>query len=239
MALIKCKECGHEVSDKALKCPKCGGGINEPAIRKNKTNGKGYVIGVVVAIVLLMGMAAFYFLIVDNATIQSQPKMLMFHDVFDKAPIEYDENGRVIKPSDYDNVLNENIETLLKERGYSKLGTEEHEEQRFNERYDPEEWMAKVVTIRYGYNIIFSGYWEPQGSPCQGVEIVLEDGQLLGINLYFETIKEMRSFIIAAKEKGFEIVRNTYVLSYDDYNAGAIDVLGEKAVKCMYWPPRD
>lgn len=24
MALIKCKECGHEVSDKATKCPKCG-----------------------------------------------------------------------------------------------------------------------------------------------------------------------------------------------------------------------
>lgn len=24
MALIKCKECGHEISDKAIRCPKCG-----------------------------------------------------------------------------------------------------------------------------------------------------------------------------------------------------------------------
>ena len=25
MALIKCKNCGHQISDKATKCPKCGG----------------------------------------------------------------------------------------------------------------------------------------------------------------------------------------------------------------------
>ena len=24
MALIKCLECGHEISDKAVSCPKCG-----------------------------------------------------------------------------------------------------------------------------------------------------------------------------------------------------------------------
>lgn len=30
MAIIKCPECGSEVSDSALKCPKCGFEINKP-----------------------------------------------------------------------------------------------------------------------------------------------------------------------------------------------------------------
>ncbi|RVS47000.1 zinc-ribbon domain-containing protein [Citrobacter freundii] len=32
MALIKCKECGEQVSDKAASCPKCGA----PIAKKNK-----------------------------------------------------------------------------------------------------------------------------------------------------------------------------------------------------------
>jgi DNA-directed RNA polymerase subunit RPC12/RpoP len=30
MALINCKECGAEVSDKALDCPKCGAKLRKP-----------------------------------------------------------------------------------------------------------------------------------------------------------------------------------------------------------------
>ena len=30
MALVKCKECGAEVSDQALNCPKCGAGLRKP-----------------------------------------------------------------------------------------------------------------------------------------------------------------------------------------------------------------
>lgn len=29
MAIIKCKDCGHEVSSNAENCPKCGNPINE------------------------------------------------------------------------------------------------------------------------------------------------------------------------------------------------------------------
>jgi len=41
MALIKCSECGHEVSDKAQSCPKCGAPINQielPTIVKYDPN---------------------------------------------------------------------------------------------------------------------------------------------------------------------------------------------------------
>ena len=41
MALIKCKECGNEVSSKAESCPKCGAGI------KSKPMGCGTLIGVI------------------------------------------------------------------------------------------------------------------------------------------------------------------------------------------------
>ena len=37
MALIKCSECGKEISDKAVSCPKCGNPINE---KKEKTTNK-------------------------------------------------------------------------------------------------------------------------------------------------------------------------------------------------------
>ena len=34
MALIKCGECGKEVSDKAASCPGCGAPIAEPSTRE-------------------------------------------------------------------------------------------------------------------------------------------------------------------------------------------------------------
>lgn len=37
MALVNCKECGAEVSDKALDCPKCGAKLRKP---KRSTFGK-------------------------------------------------------------------------------------------------------------------------------------------------------------------------------------------------------
>lgn len=32
MALIKCKECGNDVSDKAKTCPKCGAKVTRPSV---------------------------------------------------------------------------------------------------------------------------------------------------------------------------------------------------------------
>ena len=38
MALIKCKECGHEVSDKASACPNCGCPLNTDSSNQNESN---------------------------------------------------------------------------------------------------------------------------------------------------------------------------------------------------------
>lgn len=58
MALIKCSECGHEVSDKAKVCPKCG---NKMAANSDKGNSTIKIVGAVVVVALLIG-GAFLFL---------------------------------------------------------------------------------------------------------------------------------------------------------------------------------
>ena len=40
MTLIKCTECGHEISDKAKSCPNCGFPIEEQKVKKEKSSNK-------------------------------------------------------------------------------------------------------------------------------------------------------------------------------------------------------
>lgn len=49
MSLIKCKECGTEVSSSAFHCPKCGAA---PAAMKG--NQELYIVGIIVLILVLI-----------------------------------------------------------------------------------------------------------------------------------------------------------------------------------------
>lgn len=51
MALIRCKDCGYEISDKANVCPKCG---NKIAASSKKDNGSIKIIGAVLVVALLI-----------------------------------------------------------------------------------------------------------------------------------------------------------------------------------------
>lgn len=51
MALIKCKECGNEVSDKAESCPKCGAKVEKPVGLAAKIIG-GFFVLIILAVVL-------------------------------------------------------------------------------------------------------------------------------------------------------------------------------------------
>lgn len=57
MALIKCPECGKEISDKASSCPNCGVGI-----RKNSKKKIGIISGVIIAFILLAILLLFLYL---------------------------------------------------------------------------------------------------------------------------------------------------------------------------------
>lgn len=54
--LIKCPECGHEVSDKAPVCPNCGVKLNTP--KKNNTS--IYILSILLAILVCGGVYYFY-----------------------------------------------------------------------------------------------------------------------------------------------------------------------------------
>lgn len=65
MSLIKCTECGKEISDKATSCPNCGcpiektaipQGLNNQATNKSKKKGHGCLVPSVILVVLFIGL---------------------------------------------------------------------------------------------------------------------------------------------------------------------------------------
>lgn len=60
MALVNCKECRAEISDRARACPKCGADRTSIASAINKTGGNVatifLIIGVVIAILIAIAM---------------------------------------------------------------------------------------------------------------------------------------------------------------------------------------
>ena len=73
MALIKCKQCGHYISDKAKKCPKCGYVVDivteeQPQFIEEEHFKNPMVIAAVCVVVITFGIGA-YFLLKPNAAI--------------------------------------------------------------------------------------------------------------------------------------------------------------------------
>lgn len=56
MALIKCKECGQKISNKAKKCPHCG----VPLIEKEKININLRIILIATLIIITVGVMSFF-----------------------------------------------------------------------------------------------------------------------------------------------------------------------------------
>ena len=66
MALIKCKECGHEVSDKASMCPNCGcpieslGAAKEEVMYEEPKKKNGWIWALIVAVLLCILVGGYY-----------------------------------------------------------------------------------------------------------------------------------------------------------------------------------
>lgn len=61
MALIKCSECGKEISDKAKKCPYCGYDYNKSKIHKNS---------IIVIVIIIILTISFLIIFQSNITLQ-------------------------------------------------------------------------------------------------------------------------------------------------------------------------
>ena len=66
MALIKCTECGYEVSDKASACPNCGcpieslGAAQEDVMYEEPKKKKGWIWALIVLLLCLIGGGGYY-----------------------------------------------------------------------------------------------------------------------------------------------------------------------------------
>ena len=102
MALIKCKECGHDISDKATTCPKCGCPIDNQSnglnvnIHKQNGSGRKWIIAVLSIIVLIAAVAiAFYVFSSENSNNDSEmmaPQITADADgfiVLEQCPTQY------------------------------------------------------------------------------------------------------------------------------------------------------
>ena len=65
MALIKCPECGHDVSDKATSCPGCGHPLHQATVKKTDKH-EIKTFRVVVAVVLIIVIIAVIWILVDD-----------------------------------------------------------------------------------------------------------------------------------------------------------------------------
>lgn len=94
MALIKCKECGKEISDKAEICPNCGN------VLKEKTKKVGTII-----ILITSSIFVIFFMLLQIASFTPTQKNP-----------EYSESGIHIKVriGENENIINKSVETVMK-----------------------------------------------------------------------------------------------------------------------------
>lgn len=102
MALIKCPECGREISDKAVSCPNCGCPINIQEIKntndipqcpnldkvKNRFNKKIILIIIIVLVILVCGILFYNFYFIKPQIIEKQN-----NNTYEKA-IDFLESGK-------------------------------------------------------------------------------------------------------------------------------------------------
>ena len=116
MALIKCKECGRKISNKAKKCPHCGVTL----IEKEKTNKNLKIILIATLIIIIVGVMSFLYFKSDtnddlnrNNNNESVFKDITTQKGFDN--IKKNENYSVVVIVANDCAWCDNFMTILKE----------------------------------------------------------------------------------------------------------------------------
>ena len=130
MSLIKCPECGKEVSDKASTCPNCGGPLT-PSVQNAPTKDasvkpqkKGHGCLIMIIVFLLISIA------VSIAVSQGAKDM-------EKHPEKYDDSIAA-KYIDVTNEESKNIDTVLESCGIPQVKNIEHDELLDNAHFDGE-----------------------------------------------------------------------------------------------------
>ena len=123
MALIKCTECGKEVSEKALSCPNCGNPMNQ-GIRQTKTSGSRKTLVKRLFWVFGISILVFVFYVITVVAPSQQMTPEKAHNLLEKTEqihkvkLEQDEE----KAREYIRIIqNDNATMLQKRKAYNEL----------------------------------------------------------------------------------------------------------------------
>jgi hypothetical protein len=211
MALIKCSNCGHEISDKASVCPKCGAKLSN-GIVQNKGRRPNWIFPLLFAVIILFAVA---FLVIKGDVLKDKEEkhqegieneksqnnnsqnLIRFSDVFVKLS-----NSEVTH-------INENLINQLKERGYSVAKDETKSE--YNDVYEDNIEIRYVcLTFNMDFTVNSAGgtsneekiEWKKKGSPCSGIYLTMCEDNNQSI-IAFEKESDLNDFINDAKKAGF------------------------------------
>lgn len=120
MALIKCPECGKEISDKADSCPNCGYSMNSEnekvsfnlkAKRTGGTSKKSKIL-IIVLILLFIGVGAIlYNILVAQPKIKEEQDLAIYNEVY--SLIKSDKYAEAISKIESVDLSKENIEKIV------------------------------------------------------------------------------------------------------------------------------
>lgn len=193
MALIKCINCGHMISDKAIVCPKCGASIQE---EKTSNWKKKSIVAVLICtfLIVLIGLLAYVFInkgaeqqsIEKQENVKKETVSVRFIDVF------------INRMNAEESHINLKLHEYLQEQGYKLL-----KQETTSEYYDAFESTLSQEHYYLGLNMVYDNEnWHSLGTPCNGVEVVIGEPDSYVI-VKFQNEEIMKEFIGDAEKSGF------------------------------------
>ena len=231
MALIKCKECGHEVSDRASVCPKCGcpiqnvnsQNVNKASIKfQPPTKGKVKTYALVFIILCVLIGGGYY----------TYTNLLKSKDVVELTP----EFIKAIRQYDKISSFSEGLAAVKKDEKYGFINTKGKEviPCKYSHAEPFLEGLAAVLVIEKGYGFvntkgeeIVSCKYNMVHSFSEGFAEVEKDEKYGFINTKGEEI-------IPCKYDGAESFSEGFAMVNKDGEYGFINIKGEEVIPCKY-----
>ena len=206
MALVKCSNCGHDISEKAIVCPKCGASIQKEAKSENESPKGGKKKGIVAVlicalVVALIGLFAYVF--TSNGDSESQNAERSAEEAKNETVSVRFTDVYINRMSTENSHINTKLHELLQKQGYKLLMQETT-----SEYYEVFECTLSQKHYYLGKNMeYYNGGWHPVGTPYCGVEVVVGEPDSYVI-IKFQDEDELKIFIDDAEKSGFN--KNDY-----------------------------
>ena len=229
MALIKCTNCGHTISDKAVKCPNCGSPTEQESRKKtndqNSNKWKKHLLAFIAIAVVIGGLWGIWHM-TDGFSLNEKSSSAKESELSSNESELQDsikrETIKAAMPSiedffsfyhdDFQGIRNKYITWIptdatikaLTAKGYQVKNTETFEVEGEGGDYYPVTTATLCYTIKEGNNDIL--YYE----------IKIEDGYCAGIDIVFPDEDSKSDFVMEALKFGFVQNSQNFVSGSDN-----------------------